>query len=454
MRIDSDASKMIIMAGKVFLGLSSKHADLSSLIEEPFLKENYHIADLDTSSYYPPKSSQKNYMELGNFEKDLQTNLRILRSDYLKKIMELSLNEKKDVRVELVKIQKDLCKKIQDIFFRFFEEEEQFTRIEKKYLNLKKVKYLRQHKFILKETNKLIEGFNKPHDFIKEMVYEHTFLNFAYELPSWGLTPSFRYKSLMAANECKKLKLPLVNPALSIRIEINDQELLNFYLKMGKLEGVNKEFLKDSLKILYSILNQQDKNQKSNFSPQEPTALTLHDFSLISFFKKFLSKTAFFEEKIDEKDEETFLKNLQIEITSINFEEVILEDYEKLERCVNGRIMNIIDDPTLEITKHLLLANKSLYMAHIADRKKVLSKDFNVQRKIFDVLFECFQQYTVFEEKYLSKTKEFKRALDFPDFPRGLFHKLLILLKENPNVIKEFISIIQNINQNSNVFFF
>ena len=137
MRIDSDASKMIIMAGKVFLGLSSKHADLSSLIEEPFLKENYHIADLDTSSYYPPKSSQKNYMELGNFEKDLQTNLRILRSDYLKKIMELSLNEKKDVRVELVKIQKDLCKKIQDIFFRFFEEEEQFTRIEKKYLNLK-----------------------------------------------------------------------------------------------------------------------------------------------------------------------------------------------------------------------------------------------------------------------------------------------------------------------------
>ena len=46
--------------------------------------------------------------------------------------------------------------------FRFFEQEDQFSRIEKKFLNLKKVKYLRQHKFILKETNKLIEGFSKP----------------------------------------------------------------------------------------------------------------------------------------------------------------------------------------------------------------------------------------------------------------------------------------------------
>ena len=228
MRIDSDASKMIIMAGKVFLGLSSKHADLESLINEPFLKENYHIVDLDSSEYYPKKPLQKPSMNIGPFEEELLLKLRALRSDYLCKIMEITLNNRLK---ELYKVQKEICKAINEIFFDFFESDEQFMRIEKKYLNLKKVKYLRQHKFILKETNKLIEGFSKPKEFISEMIYEHTFLNFASELPSWGLSSSFRFKSIMASIECKKLKLPVINPALSLSIAINDKMMIWFYEK-------------------------------------------------------------------------------------------------------------------------------------------------------------------------------------------------------------------------------
>lgn len=235
MRIDSDASKMIIMAGKVFLGLSSKHVDLPSLIEEPFLKENYHIVDLDTSLYFPTKNSQKPSMNLSNFEENLENRLKSLRAEYLNALMEISFRNKPDARKDVAKAQKSACLKIHEAFFRFFEEEEQFMRVEKKYLNLKKVKYLRQHKFILKETNKLIEGFNKPQEFIKEMIYEYTFLNFAAELPAWGLSPSFRYKSLMSANECKKLKLQIINPVLSLVLQLQDEQVLWFFEKLKTL---------------------------------------------------------------------------------------------------------------------------------------------------------------------------------------------------------------------------
>ena len=241
MRIDSDASKMIIMAGKVFLGLSSKHVDLESLIEEPFLKENYHIIDLDSSIYYPPKINQRPALDIGPFEKELAIKLRSLRSEYLGKIMEISLNPRQDARKVLSKVQKETCIAIHEIFFGFFEEEDQFMRVEKKYLNLKKVKYLRQHKFILKETNKLIEGFSKPKEFVKEMIYEHTFLNFASELPSWGLTSSFRFKSIMAAIECKKLKLPVINPALSLSVCIGDDSVLWLFEKSRSI-GENNQW--------------------------------------------------------------------------------------------------------------------------------------------------------------------------------------------------------------------
>lgn len=240
MRIDSDASKMIIMAGKVFLGLSSKHVDLTSLIEEPFLKENYHIVDLDTSLYYPPKASQKPSMNLSIFEENLEIRLKSLRAEYLNALMEISFKNKADVKTDVTRAQKTACSKIHEAFFRFFEEEEQFMRVEKKYLNLKKVKYLRQHKFILKETNKLIEGFNKPQEFVKEMIYEYTFLNFAAELPAWGLSPSFRYKALMCANECKKLKLPIINPLLNLVFQVKDEQVLWFFEKLMNLADKNQ----------------------------------------------------------------------------------------------------------------------------------------------------------------------------------------------------------------------
>ena len=120
MRVDSDASKMIIMAGKVFLGLSSKHADLESLIEEPFLKENYHIVDLDSSEYHPNKMNQKPSMNLQPFEKELIVKLRGLRSEYLAKIAEISMGKKQDVRQQMHNLQKSTCVAIHELFFRFF----------------------------------------------------------------------------------------------------------------------------------------------------------------------------------------------------------------------------------------------------------------------------------------------------------------------------------------------
>jgi len=118
MRIDSDAGRMIIMAGKVFLGLSSKHADLESLIEEPFLKDNYHIVDLDSSEYHPNKRNQKTSMDIHHFEQELIVKLRGLRSEYLAKIAEIGLIKKQDARQQLHHLQKGTCIAIHELFFR------------------------------------------------------------------------------------------------------------------------------------------------------------------------------------------------------------------------------------------------------------------------------------------------------------------------------------------------
>lgn len=237
---------LLIIPTKVFLGLSSKHADLDSLIEDPYLKENYHIVDLDSSKYYPPPCEQRPSLKLHPFEENISIRIQTLRSEYLNKVLEVPLLYKGNSYEKLVNLQKDFCLALQELFFRFFEEEEQLCQIEKKFLNLKKVKHLRQHKFILKETNKLIEGFKKPKEFVRELVYEHTFLNFASELPGWGLTPSFRFKSLMGAVECKKLKLPLVNPALILKISITDIKVLEFFKKarsVGEKIGWGEKFI-------------------------------------------------------------------------------------------------------------------------------------------------------------------------------------------------------------------
>lgn len=66
-----------------------------------------------------------------------------------------------------------------------------------KFLNLKRVEYLSDHKFILKDINKLIESFGKNQEFVRQMVYEHTFLGFAKEYNAIDNNHSYRFKNIM-----------------------------------------------------------------------------------------------------------------------------------------------------------------------------------------------------------------------------------------------------------------
>lgn len=163
-----------------------------------------------------------------------------------------------------------------------------------------------------------------------------------------------------------------------------------------------------------------------------------------------------FPEKFEEKDEEFLLKQLKQDVNLLNFEEIVLEDFKRLEVCGTGKLINISDDPSLELTKHLFLGYKALYLQHISQRNR---NEGSFRKQIFDVLFESYRNYREFEKNFLAATLESKRPLDFPDFPRGLFHKLLRNcpeLKDNKEKlaeIKGFIELMKGISPNSNVKF-
>ncbi len=109
----------------------------------------------------------------------------------------------------LKNIKRDVCDNIAKYFFEFFASENIFLQLEN-FLNLKRVEYLSDHKFILKDTNKLIESFQKNQDFVKQMIYEHTFLNFAKEFHSLDSNNSYRFKNIMeSVNQESKEKKSL-----------------------------------------------------------------------------------------------------------------------------------------------------------------------------------------------------------------------------------------------------
>lgn len=176
--------------------------------------------------------------------------------------------------------------------------------------------------------------------------------------------------------------------------------------------------------------------------------------SLLGFLRLFSGRVCLFEDKYDEKDEEILVKNLKNDISLLNFEEVIKQDLENLDQGVPGEILNILEDPSLDLTKHLFLSNKAIYLHHFAIRngKKDLSP------LLFSILLESYRYYNLFEGKFLCKVLEAKKNLDFPDYPRGLFLGLLIGDQKNrvPETdaveIKELLESMKQINPKSNVF--
>ena len=58
----------------------------------------------------------------------------------------------------------------------------------------------------MKNTELLIKSFNKPEEFVREMVFEYPFLNFARDLHSVDLNSGYRYKKIM---ENRKLKMSI-----------------------------------------------------------------------------------------------------------------------------------------------------------------------------------------------------------------------------------------------------
>ena len=178
--------------------------------------------------------------------------------------------------------------------------------------------------------------------------------------------------------------------------------------------------------------------------------------NLLTFIRKISGRVLRFEEKFDEKDEEFLLKQLKSDISLLNYEQIFLKDFESLETKLPGEIMNITDDPSLELTKHLLLANKTLYLYHFYKRKS--KENLNIYKKqLWEILFESYKEYKIFEKKYMNGSIEQNRALDFPDFPRQLFHQLIVgdqhdgILKTTSTEIKELLKIMLEINPKSNV---
>ena len=204
------------------------------------------------------------------------------------------------------------------------------------------------------------------------------------------------------------------------------------------------------------------KKDSSEINYSEKTGITIGEFNLLTFLRKISGRVVKFEEKYEEKDEEYLHKQLKSDIYLLNFEEILLKDFKNLEAHLPGELLNITDDPTLELTRHLFLANKALFLYHFSERSSIkpsnLEEEIAVRKRLFGVLFDSYRVYNEFEMKYLLGTIEYKRALDFPDFPRQLFHRLLLgdeknLLKANCIEIKEFMNIMLEINPKSNVKF-
>jgi len=193
LRLDMETNKLLLSASHFFIGYSSRFITMEKLLSDDYIVENYSLCDLDHSTFYP---QNKPSLDLGIWENQLKEKLTLEKQTYLQKMR--NIRKDSNFEVEMEKIQKETCHAISKEFFSFFENEEIFTQVET-FLNLKKVEILSDHKSILKQQWKLIELSNKPKEFIKAMIEEYSFNNFARELISIDLNPSYRFKNIVSA---------------------------------------------------------------------------------------------------------------------------------------------------------------------------------------------------------------------------------------------------------------
>ena len=204
-----------------------------------------------------------------------------------------------------------------------------------------------------------------------------------------------------------------------------------------------------------AILTKSKSSESVNFS--ERTNILLGPLGLLTFLRKISGRILRFEEKFDENMEESMHKSLKSELSQLSFDDIISEDFDNLLKGMSGKILNVTDDPSLELTRHLLLSNKALFLWSFQQKNENNPK-FNKKEEIFRILFESFKEYKMFEKKYLKETIENKKMLDFPDFPRNLFQKLVYgdqkkLLCAKNDELHELISNMMEIDQKSNVIF-
>jgi len=279
----------------------------------------------------------------------------------------------------------------------------------------------------------------------------------------------------MARIDVQKLKLPLINPVLSLNLGITDEMMLWFFHKIkriGEKEAWGPQFMETineglqsnrKLHFLYKknnfpkgleqILKLETTTESINFA--ERTNLMFGPLNLLTFLRRISGRIMRFEEKFDENLEESMLKSLKLELSQLSFDEILIQDFENLLKSLSGHILNVTDDPSLELTKHLLLSNKALFLWNF-QQKNENNQNFNKKNEVFKILFESFREYKTFEEKYLMETLEFKKSLDFADFPRNLFQKLLFgdqkkILCSNSEEIQSLLLMMNEIDPRSNV---
>ncbi len=65
---------------------------------------------------------------------------------------------------------------------------------------------MNHHYSILKNTELLIKSFDKPENFVREMIFEYPFLNFARDLHTVDSNSSYKYKKIMESRKLSKSK--------------------------------------------------------------------------------------------------------------------------------------------------------------------------------------------------------------------------------------------------------
>ena len=90
LRVDIEATKLILSASHYFIGYSSRFITMEKLLVDDYIVENYSLCDLDHSTCYP---QNKPTLDLGEWETDLKEKLTNEKQLYLQKLRKMRNHE-------------------------------------------------------------------------------------------------------------------------------------------------------------------------------------------------------------------------------------------------------------------------------------------------------------------------------------------------------------------------